>query len=156
MENRLITSFADYRNAASDLLARARHQILIDDHDLSALQLESPAARAALAGFLQQAGSHLRIALCDSRPLQIDHPRLALLLQTHSQQVDVREFSAPPRPEESLLLIDGEHALIRFTPEQIRSKLLLADSTAVAPYAQRFAQRWQENGFPVSFRPLGL
>lgn len=154
----LITSWTDYAAAAHRMLGRATRTIAIFDHDLSALRLENPAVIASLTGFLRTSPlTSLRIAVQDSRPLLTAHPRLLSLLDTFAHKLHVVETPAHLAAlADSLLIVDGDSALVRFHRDHARSKEIVADTVACEPYRRRFDDIWAETGTPVSARSTGL
>ena len=57
---------------------------------------------------------------------------------------------------DSMLIVDGQHALIRFHQDNVRSKRLDDDSNECQPYSQRFAEILREGGEQISATTLGL
>ena len=55
-----------------------------------------------------------------------------------------------------MFIVDGQHALIRFHQDNVRSKRLDDDSNECQPYSQRFAEILREGGEQISATTLGL
>ncbi len=154
----LITSWTEYAAVAERLLGHAQHTLVIFDRDLLPLHLERPAQIASLTRFLHTSPmSRLRIAVHSADALRNQHPRLLDLLCNFAHKFQVQEI--PPHLanlSDSLLIADGESALIRFHCDHARSKEILADAEACKPYAKRFEDIWNEGGTPISATVAGL
>ena len=158
MSRELFTSWADYQSAIDRLLAMATKRIWIYDEDLGTLHLETTERIEMLKRSLASARHDcLRIALRNTAPLQQRQPLLQRLLAMHSHN-----SAAQQTPEQlshlrdSMILVDDEHALIRFDRDQPRSKLLIDEPEEVMPYRRRFEEIWAEGGIPVATTTLGL
>lgn len=154
---RLLTSWGEYDAAIDEALAAARLTIDIFDRDLAALKLETPGRHGALAAFLRQPDSSLRIVVQSSRPVLERSPRLLSLLRLHAHHFRLQE--APPHLDslaDSLLLVDGEGGVVRFHRDHARSKSIVGDAEACKPYCKRFEEIWNEGGTPLSATTLGL
>lgn len=154
----LITSWTDYAAAVARVLACAGHSLVVFDRDLMTLHLDHPAQIASLTGFLRRSPSTtLRIALQQPEALRNHHPRLLELLRTYAHKFHVQET---PRHlaslSDSLLIADGESAVIRFHHDHARSKEIVADAEACKSYVRRFENIWNEGGTPLSASVTGL
>lgn len=158
MARDLITSWADYQTALDRLLAIATEKICVYDEDLVALKLDSPARLSALSRLFKAGrGNSLQIALRNAALVKINGPRLLTLLGTYSHLAEIRETPHQlSHLRDSMIVVDGKHALVRFDKDQPRSKLLIDEAEEVRPYLARFLQIWAEGGETVSGNPLGL
>lgn len=158
MSRELLTFWADYQTAIDRVLALATRNISIYDEDLGQLHLEAPGRIDALKVPLTSGrGDCLRIALRNTGPLQQRQPLVLRLLASYGHN-----SAAHQTPEQlshlrdSMILVDGSHALIRFDRDQPRSKLLIDAPEDVMPYLRRFEEIWAEGGTPVRSTTLGL
>lgn len=155
---RLLTSWGEYETAIAQLLPMARRSVAIFDRDLAGLQLEKPAACATLTNFLRGVpDASLRVVVQSAQTFRTRSPRLLQLLRSFAHNFQLVE--APPhlaRLNDSLLLIDATHAVIRFHHEQPRSKEILSSPEGCKPYCKRFEEIWAEGGTPISATTLGL
>lgn len=158
MARELITSWTDYQAAFDRLLAMAGQTIAIYDEDLGYLKLESASRLHELKRVLHGGHRHsLRIALRNTGTLRQQQPLLINLLTTYSHLA-----TAQQTPEhlahlrDSMVLVDGKHALVRFDREQARSKLLIDETEELRPYLNRFEEIWAEGGEKHSSDTLGL
>jgi hypothetical protein len=154
----LITSWTEYAAVAERLLGLAQRTLVIFDRNLLSLHLERPTQIASLTRFLRTSPmSELRIAVHSAEPLRNQHPRLLDLLRSYAHKFHVQEI--PPHLSnlsDSMLIADGESALIRFHCDYARSKEIAADTEACKPYVKRFEDIWSEGGSPVSATVAGL
>ena len=159
MSRELFTTWSDYQSAIDRLLALAAGRIWIYDEDLGMLHLENPERIEMLKRPLAVAPHDcLRIAVRNSKSLQQQRqPLLQQLLTTHSHNAAVQQTPEQlGHLRDSMILVDGGHALIRFDRDQPRCKLLIDEPEEVMPYRRRFEEIWAEGGTPVSATTLGL
>ncbi|MFN4325641.1 MAG: hypothetical protein ACK4FP_07105 [Azonexus sp.] len=158
MARELITTWAEYQTAIDRILAIACHCISIYDEDLSNLKLESSARLAHLKRLLTgQTAPVLRIAVRNGNPLRQAHPQLQNLLTTYGHLASAQE--TPPQIahlRDSMLIVDGKHALIRFERDLPRSKLLIDEADELRPYLTRFEDIWAEGGDRITHTVVGL
>jgi len=154
---RLMTSWGEYDAAIGRQLSAARHTILIFDRDLQTLNVERPARAEVLAAFLSQPDSRLCIVVQSVQLIRQHGARLLSLLRLHAHHFELVE--APPQLaslNDSMLLVDGESAVIRFHRDQPRSKEIVADPEACSPYLKRYEDIRAEGGTPIGATTLGL
>ncbi|MBK1679864.1 hypothetical protein [Rhodocyclus tenuis] len=154
----LITDWSAGDAAIDQLLALATRSLLVFDRDLSRLAFERPQRMAELVRLLRS-GTQARAELIvqDAGPLQRTQPRLLALLSRESQRLSIIEAPAHLTGlAESLLIVDGRHALLRFHRDQPRARLLLDAPQDCARWLQRFAEIRGEGGTPLSATTLGL
>jgi len=158
MARELITSWSDYQVAIDRLLDLACRKIYIYDQDIGQLKLETPSRLTNLKRVLQGPDQDaLQIALRDATVLREAHPLLNNMLTTYSHRVLAQQTSEQlAHLRDSMILVDGKHALIRFDCDQARSKLLIDDADEVRPYLIRFAEILSEGGEPITSSTLGL
>jgi len=158
MTRELLTSWSDYQTAIDCILALATKTIFIYDEDLGQMHLETPSRIAALKAPLGSARADcLRVALRNTTPLQQRQPLLLRLLATYGHNSAIQQTPEQlAHLRDSMILVDGVHALIRFDRDQPRSKLLIDEPEEVMPYRRRFEEIWAEGGTPVSSTTLGL
>lgn len=154
---RLMTSWREYDVAIGEVLSIAGHSLAVFDHDLVSLKLETPERHEALAVFLRQPQATLRMVVQSSRPVLQHSPRLIALLRLHAHNFQLVE--TPPHLaglSDSLVLADGETAIVRFHRDHARSKVIVGDGEACKRYCKRFEEIWNEGGAPLSATTLGL
>lgn len=158
MSRELITTWNDYQAAIDRLLAMACQTIHIYDENLLQFQLDSGSRLNELERVLHSSHNEtLRIAVRDMHLLHRQNPQLLGLLSTYSHLAQAQQ--TPPQLahlRDSMLLIDGKHALIRFDQEQPRSKLLIDEAMESRPYCLRFGEIWSEGGEPIRNTAIGL
>ncbi|MBI2276264.1 MAG: hypothetical protein HYU74_02800 [Dechloromonas sp.] len=144
--------------AIDRLLGLACRKIYIYDQDIGQLKLETPSRLNTLKRVLQGPDQDaLQIALRDATVLRGAHPVLNNLLTTYSHRVLAQQTSEQlAHLRDSMILVDGKHALIRFDLDQPRSKLLIDEADEVRPYLIRFAEILSEGGEPITSSTLGL
>jgi len=154
----LITDWSAGDTAVDRLLALATRSLLVFDRDLSRLAFERPQRMAELARLLRSAAqARAEFIVQDAGPLQRTQPRLLTLLAREALRLSVIE--APPHLAglaESLLIVDGRHALVRFHHQQPRARLIIDSPQDCARWLQRFAEIRGEGGTPLSATTLGL
>lgn len=158
MSRELITSWNDYQAAIDRLLVMAGQKICIYDENLTQFRLNSSSRLNELKRILHQGhGDVLRIALRDAHHLYQQNPQFLGLLSTYSHLAEAQQ--TPPQLadlRDSMLLIDGKHALIRFDQDQPRSKLLIDEAAELRPYLLRFSEIWSEGGERIQNTATGL
>lgn len=158
MARELLASWTEFQTGIDRVLALARHEVLVFDHDLSSLRLDAPERVERLRALAcSQPPGRVRIALIDSTPFVRDHPRLLRLLSDCGHAVEIHEVADHLAAlRDTMLLADSCHGLIRFERSQARSKLLIADPAEVAEPLRRFEAIWNEGGTPLGATTLGL
>src|SRR5574343_2117446 len=158
MARELITSWAEYQTAIDRLLAIACHHVSVYDEDLTTLKLDSAPRLDHLKRLLSSQHGHvLRIALRNGAPLRDRHPTLQNLLTTYSHVAQAQETPEQiAHLRDSMIIIDGKHALIRFERDMPRSKLLIDEIDELRPYLNRFEEIWQLGGERISNSVAGL
>ncbi len=158
MSRELIESWTDYALAAERLLMMAKHRLQIYDEDLRALKLGSDDHLSALSTLLAGHGDQpLCIALREASYFETHCPRLKNLFTTWGHRVEIRQApSSLAHLRDNILIVDGIHALVRLEKSLPRSVLIIDQPEAVAPYAKRFSEIWQESETNLLKKPLGL
>lgn len=158
MTTQLITDWSAHDQAFSDMLGRASRQIDVFDLDLARLPFERKEYAETLRRFLaNREDACLRIILRDAAPFRTDSPRLMQLLATYAHKMSVTQCAEQLASlSDSMLLIDNDHALIRFHQDNVRSKRIDNDPDECRPYQLRFAEIAKEHSDPVSATTLGL
>jgi hypothetical protein len=151
MSEELYTSWEDFRVGFARILALATRELCIFDDDLTLAGLRQADNMETLRAFLvnNHPQAAARIVLRDTSRLTKEHPRLIDLMKTHGHLLQIGRISDNLQHlRDCIALADGCHALVRFDLEQPRCKLILDDTLLAAPYAQRFAEIWEEPGTP--------
>lgn len=157
MPERLLTSRTELDAALLQLLPLAQQSIRIFDGDLSSFPLENPERIALLQEFLRRPNTRLTLVLQHPGPSQTGCPRLVQLARQHSHAFTwLQAPESLANLQDAMLLIDAEHALVRFHREQPRGKCIEADARACHPYGKRFDAILAEGCGAVAHTPLGL
>lgn len=158
MSSELITNWSEHDSSLQKVLSLVSTTLCVFDEDLSKLKLERLEHADALHRFLlSDKRNFLRIVLKDSEHFLRHSPRLIKLLSVFGQNMSVVECPQHLRSlNDSLLIADGRHALIRFHKDSVRSKLIVDSTGDCKPYANRFEEIVKEGGQPVRTSALGL
>jgi len=157
MPERLLTSRAELDAALLQLLPLAQQSIRIFDGDLSSFPLENPERIALLQEFLRRPNACLTLVLQHPIPSQTGCPRLVQLARQHSHALTwLQAPESLANLQDAMLLVDAEHALVRFHRDQPRGKCIEADTRACHPYGKRFEAILAEGCSAVAHTPLGL
>lgn len=159
MTSKLFTTWSEYNEATQELLERSTETLEIFDEDLSSLQLERPARMAALRGLLDSHRYTRRLTIVVRKAdfVRQYSPQLMNLLSAYAPALTITE--SPPHLgtlEDSLLIADGRHALVRFHRDHARARLIIDDTGECAPFLQRFHEIVAAGGEPLSPTTLGL
>jgi hypothetical protein len=159
MTSQLITSWAEYDGAIHEILQLSTGTLQIFDEDLSALRLERAERMARLRALLATREHPKQLTIIVQRPdfVRQYSPQLMELLTVYTPALTI--IHSPPhldRLKDSLLIANGQHALVRFHRDHARARLILDDAAECAPYVQRFAEILGEGGDPLSPTTLGL
>ena len=158
MSTNLITHWSEHDEALASMLRRLSSSLAIFDEDLARLRLERPETIEILRHFLAGCGRNgVQIVVKNSEPFRNQSPRLFNLLATYPERLSVVQCPEHLRAlDDSLVIVDHMHALIRFHRDHARSRIIFDDTTACAPYVQRFNDIFNEGGEPISATTLGL
>jgi hypothetical protein len=158
MTTELYNTWSEFRAAFDQVLAGARHSLVIFDDDLAQLRLNQSERMAELQRLLTgNPSARVRIALKKTDHLHSDHPRLIQLLKHHGHLIQLRQVPVSLHPlRDSLIIADEAHMLVRFDLEHPRSKRVLDDKAETAPYLERFEAIWTEGAADFSPTTFGL
>ena len=159
MTSTLLTTWREYHEATQEILDRSTATLEIFDEDLSSLQLESPSRMAALRAFLDphRYARRLTIVVRKTDFVRQYNPQLMKLLSAYAPALTITE--SPPHLgtlDDSLLIADGRHALVRFHRDHAHARLIVDDTGECAPFLQRFHEIVAAGGEPLSPTTLGL
>ena len=158
MSSELITTWSEHDSALEKVLASATRTLRIFDADLTKLRLERSEQIEILGNFLSaDIKNQIHAIVRNAEPLRRNSPRLMKLLALHPQNFLV--FEAPEqiaKLSDAMLISDGQHALIRFHQDNVRSKIILDSADECLPYLNRFEEIVKEGGNQVSASVLGL
>lgn len=158
MVRELITCWEDYQTAIGRLLYMACEKVCIYDADLSRFNLESALHLPQIQRVLQAGQRNsLQIIVRDANLLHHHSSRLLKLLTDFSDRTSAQQ--SPPdlaHLRDSLLIIDDQHALIRFERDLPRSKLLIDEAVELKPYLNRFSELYAAGGDSIRANMLGL
>jgi hypothetical protein len=158
MSSELITNWSEHDTSLKRVLSLVTTTLCIFDEDLSKLKLERKEHAETLHNFLlSDRRNVLRIVLKDSGPFLRHSPRLIELISVYGQNMSVVECPQHLRSlNDSMLIADSKHALIRFHKDNVRSKVIVDSTEDCSPYANRFEEILKEGGQPVCTSTLGL
>ena len=158
MSSSLFTQWSEHTAVLEQVLTRFNRSLDIFDCDLVRLGLEQPERIALLRErLLANRDCTIRIVLKDPEPLRSHSPRLFALFGLFAQQMTVVCCAESVRSlQDALLIVDNQHALIRFHVDHARGKVLLDEPATCLPYVHRFAEILAEGGEPVAASTLGL
>ena len=144
--------------AIDELIALARHQILVFDQDLSQTGWNSAARADRLAAFLREVrGRRLDIIVHDTRYLQTACPRLVNLLRIYGHAMAIHQTGDEAKvATDPLVIVDGVHYLHRFHYEQPRAALGISQPELAQPLASRFEEIWATREPGITGTVLGL
>ncbi|MEO8410943.1 MAG: hypothetical protein ABI478_10260 [Propionivibrio sp.] len=158
MASELITSWGEHGNALTRLLLLASKSLCVFDQDLEKLRLEDAGNAELFQRFLAADSRHqLQIAVRNAAPMQRNCPRLMRLLALHAANISI--IACPDQLSslnDSLLIVDDRHTLIRFHQDHARGKIIVDSPEECAPYVNRFADIVREGGDAISATTLGL
>ena len=158
MAYELITSWSVHDQSLTKILRLASKSLRIFDDDLEKLKLETAGNAEILRQFLASSTQHVaQILVKNAEPLRRNSPRLMALLANHPLNLNV--LVCPAHLEslnDSMVIADDQHALIRFHKDNVRSKAITDTPEECAPYANRFYEILREGGEQLSATTLGL
>ncbi len=159
MTSRLITTWSEYDRAVQEVLDLAPRVLQIFDQDLSPLQLERPQRLAALRDLLATREDDKQLTIIVQKPdfVRQYSPRLLHLLTVYAPALTITQSPAHlDALQDSLLIADRRHALVRFHRDHARARLMVDDRKECAPYLLRFEEILAAGGEPLSPTTLGL
>lgn len=159
MSSQSLTTWNDYQQSIDQVLALATRTLSIFDADLSLFKLEDPARHAHLRRLLisREYGCRLTIIVQYADFVRQYCPRLLQLLSLHASALSIIEAPTDLASlQDSLLIADGRHLLVRFDRQQPRARLMIDAADDCAPYVARFAEIFAEGGQAISPTTLGL
>ena len=158
MSSSLFTQWSEHSAALEQVLTRFTRSLDIFDCDLTRLGLEQPERIALLRErLLANPSCTIRIVLKDAEPFRSRSPRLFALFALFVQQMSVVCCTESVKAlSDTILIVDGQHALIRFHVDHARGKVLIDEPAACLPYLHRFEEIVAEGGEPVASSTLGL
>ena len=158
MNSDLIASWVDHDNAVLKILAAATKTLRVFDEDLRKLQLERRESTEILKRFFASDRHHtLQIIVKNADPFLRKSPRLLGLFREYPESMSIVECPLHLSSlNDSLLIADRNHALVRFHKDNVRSKAIINDNEKCIPYLHRFEEIEKEGGEPISSTPLGL
>lgn len=159
MTSRLITTWSEYDSAVQEVLALAPRILQIFDQDLSPLKLELPQRITALRNLLATREDDKRLTIIVQKAdfVRQCSPQLLRLLSVFAPAMTITQSpSHLDMLQDSLLIVDGRHALVRFQHDHARARLIVDDTQECAPYLLRFEEIRAAGGDPLSPATLGL
>lgn len=144
---RIMESNSDALIAIESVVAIATGEIRIFDTRPSTLRERDfgrPNRIEALKTLLlKNRASRVRIALHEVTAMESELPRLLLLMQLHSTQVQIHRTVGQAREAHDVMLIaDDAHSWRKPYFEHPRSVLTLHDPVAAKPFIDRFEEIW--------------
>jgi hypothetical protein len=144
---RIMESNGDALTSIESVVASATREIRIFDSLPSTLRdrdFGRPNRIEALKTLLlKNRASRIRIALHEVTAMESELPRLLLLMQLHSTQVQIHRTVGQAREAHDVMLIaDDAHSWRKPYFEHPRSVLTLNDPAATKPFIDRFEEIW--------------
>lgn len=158
MARELITDWRAYQAAIDRLLGLASHKLYIFDDDLASIRLDSSGRLTGLSRLLKNSQpDSIKIALRNAEPFRRQQTHLIQLFAPYTHIISIQQ-TAPQIAglRDSMILVDDQHALIRFDCEQARSKLLINEPDELRLYLKRFEEILKEPGEIIGTTSLGL
>jgi hypothetical protein len=158
MTRTVFNHWSEHDDAVERVLGLAQHNLLVFDFDLSALKLNQPSRVQLIENLLAKNPKEKSVFVVqDASRLVSAQPRLVTLLHTFQHNFSVIECVESLRElPDSMLIADREHAVVRFSRQLPRCKLLENVAPEVQPYVRRMEQILAEGGHAVSTRATGL
>lgn len=145
---RIMESNGEALIAIESVLASAKREIRVFDATPSSLrerEFGRPARIETLKTLLlKNRVSRIRIALHETTAMESELPRLLMLMQLHSTQVQIHRTVGQAREAKDVMLIaDDGHFWRKPVFDHPRSVLTLHDPNAVKPFIDRFEEIWE-------------
>ncbi len=158
MNPELITNWSEHDSFLQKILMLASKTLRIFDPDLSKLKLEQPGSAETLRLFLNADRQRtVSVVVKNAELFRRDCPRLMKLLATYPQNMAVIECPLHLASlNDSMLIADDKHALIRFHTDNVRSKAIIDNAEECIPYVYRFKEIMKEGGEQICATTLGL
>lgn len=158
MGTELTTNWSEHDTGLATILRSLSTSLTVFDEDLARLALERPESVEILRRCLVAGARHrIRIVVKNAAPLRNHSPRLFQLLATYPEQMTVIQCPQHLHSlNDALFIVNETHALIRFHKDNARSRIIIDDRDACAPYVQRFREIEREGGESISATTLGL
>ena len=158
MTTQLITNWSEHDSFLLKILIQAARTLHIFDQDLAQLKLDRADGAESLRRFLgADRNNRLSIVVKDAEPVQRSNPRLMKLLATYPHSMTLVECPKHLASlNDSMLIADDRHALIRFHLDHARAKAIIDSTEECLPYVLRFKEITKEGGEQISATPLGL
>jgi hypothetical protein len=158
---RLMETRADARIAIEEVVVLAKREIRVFDADPKTLRDRDfgTATRIdTLRAFLRAGRDHkLRIALHDTRGIEIELPRLITLLTNFSGQVHIyRTLGQAAEARDPMVIADDAHFWHKLHIDHPRSVLNLHSAADARPFVERFEEIWEQSEQGVTGSSLGL
>lgn len=157
-----VTAFdtlADYQLHALQRLQAAAREVVLYEHDFSAIGLESAGGAAAIEAFCQRSTQEgaLRILLRTPRHIEAHAPRLLRLLQHYGHRITVRVLrKGATSAEQPFLLDDAGGYVMRFHHDAFRGKTSDSERETWARLKSGFEDAWSGAQPGPSGASLGL
>lgn len=138
-------TLAEYQLQALRLLAAATREVMLYEHDLSAIGLESVAGAAAIEAFCLRSSqeSAMRILLRTPRFVETQAPRLLRLLQHYGHRMTVRVLrKGATSGDQPYLLNDCGGYAMRFHHDAFRGKFSPNERETWARLKSGFEETW--------------
>lgn len=152
-------TLAEYQLHATGLLTVATREIMLYEHDFSAIGLESAAGATALEAFCLRSAQEcaLRILLRTPRFVETQAPRLLRLLQRYGHRISVRLVrKGATGGDQPFLLNDVGGYVMRFHHDAFRGKTSPLERETWARLKSGFEDAWASAQAGPTGAPLGL
>ena len=148
-----------YREHLLDTLQRAKHGLILFDHDLAQTGLESSAAIEALDALARSLHGDDRIRILVRTPVHIERhcPRLLKLVERFGQRIRIRVVGeSVTAPDSSFAVADPGMLVTRFHRDRPRGKRVDGPSPESTRYTAQFETMWISARNGPTGAPLGI
>ncbi len=161
---RLMDSQAEAKTSIAEVIAHARHELMIFDQSPTTLKEREfgrpqiiELMRELLLGSQKNRACRIRVALHETGGIESELPRLISLLGQFSDLLSIHRTTGAARTVQDVLLIaDGDAMWRKPVAAHPRSIVTIHDATEVKPFIDRFEEIWLLSENSVSERGTGL
>lgn len=139
-------SRSEFNAAISRIISLARHQIWLLDHNFDDWPFDSASGIGIFSDALQRLReaqnqqAPVTLLVNDPEWIRLNAPRLMAERRRQASAFETRQIPAEYQKQESLLLVDNQHAVIRPHKSSFRAKVIVAQPSEVEQRAARLRQ----------------
>jgi hypothetical protein len=158
---RLMETRTEARAAIDEVLAQAKREVRIFDANPKLLrerEFGQAARMETLRQMLHASRDHrVRVALHDTRGIEVELPRLVALLTQFSGQIQIhRTIGQATEARDPMVIADDEHFWRKLHVDHPRSVVTLHSAADARPFIERFEEIWDQTEVAVTGTSLGL